>query len=83
MLTLLHKKIISTTIDDARWLQGESLMSLLEEESKFAFGKKLRIYFDDQTYLDVEPVADRDGDYMIGCRLGTWVDNDGTIEVTD
>lgn len=77
---LVDKRVISTVVQDARWLVGTTLM----DDSDVDFGKSMRIYFDDNTYIDIEPVQDpHDPDgLLVGSRAGTWqADENNVIEV--
>jgi hypothetical protein len=76
---LLGKKIISTTVTDARWLEGHSLM----ETTPVEIGKMMRYFFDDNTYVAITPVKDpHSDDLLVISRLGTWVANaENQIEV--
>jgi hypothetical protein len=79
-MNIVGKTVICTTIGDTRFLKGENVLDAFKRD--YMFGKDIKIFFDDNTYMRGEVVEDPEGDKLIGFMLGTWKTNDNNeIEV--
>lgn len=66
----INARIVSTVLEDSRFLVGETIDQALKRDSMF--GKSLKLYLDNGTFLVVEPITDRWGEQLIGCEVGRW-----------
>jgi hypothetical protein len=73
MIDLLGKKIIGTTMDDARFLRGQNVEDALE--NGFQFGKEFIIKFDDGSRLIISLVKDGEDESLIGLMINDGSDN--------
>ena len=69
-MNLIGKRILVTTVDDTRFIKGENLLDSFK--SDVAFGGSMTWYFDDNTYLFIQPVQTREGEWIMGCKEGKW-----------
>lgn len=64
------KKIVSTVIEDIRFLEGDNIVAALGRVDEF--GKTIDIYFEDNTYIRVEALKDRYDVPLMGIHTGKW-----------
>jgi hypothetical protein len=70
MRDAIFAKIVSTKMEDSRFIEGENVEDSLTSNQQF--GKSLQLFLDNGTFLTIVPVTDRWGESLIGCETGRW-----------